>query len=120
MCNLTCHASQRDTTWELQLFVGTPDNELMAAYCDSGAEVFSLSDKWKTKLLHLGERPEYISSENVFAVLGSHRLRLCTPHRQESGVVAINDEVVAKGGRDSNATLRSRSSHILDLVSRVD
>ncbi len=54
VCNLTSHASQRETTWELQLFVGTPDNELMAAYCDSQGEVLSLSEKWETKLLANG------------------------------------------------------------------
>jgi len=53
-CNLTSHASRHETTWELQLFVGTPDNELMAAYCDSQGEVFSLREKWKTKLLANG------------------------------------------------------------------
>jgi hypothetical protein len=54
LCNLTSPASQHDPTWELQLFVGTPDNELMAAYCDSQGEVFTLLEKWKTKLLEKG------------------------------------------------------------------
>ncbi|MDQ3418184.1 MAG: hypothetical protein M3541_05295 [Acidobacteriota bacterium] len=54
VCTLTSHASQHETTWELQLFVGTSDNELMATYCDSQGEVFSLSEKWNTKLLANG------------------------------------------------------------------
>ena len=54
VCHLTSHASQHDTTWELRLFVGTPDNELMAAYCDSQSEVFTLLEKWKTQLLEKG------------------------------------------------------------------
>ena len=57
VCNLTSHASQHDTSWELRLFVGTPENELMAAYCDSHGEVSRLSHKWKTKLLANGWRP---------------------------------------------------------------
>ena len=54
VCSLTSRPSPHDLTWELRLFVGTPENELMAAYCESHDEVSRLSEKWKTKLLANG------------------------------------------------------------------
>lgn len=54
VCNLTSHTSKHDTSWELRLFVGTPDNELIAAYCDSHSEVSHLSEKWTRNLLANG------------------------------------------------------------------
>ena len=56
VCSLTSYPSQHDITWELRLFVGTPDNELMAASCESHHDVCSLSEKWKTRLLANGWR----------------------------------------------------------------
>lgn len=50
VCNLTSHTSAHGTSWELRLFVGTPDNELMAAYCDSHSEVAKLHENWTRKL----------------------------------------------------------------------
>ena len=63
VCDLTCHGSQHHRTWLLRLFVGTPDNELIAAYCDSHREVSSLSETWKGKLIAHGWSPR--GRENI-------------------------------------------------------
>lgn len=54
VCSRTRHASECAESWELRLFVGTPENELIAAYCDSPSNVSDVVERWKAKLLARG------------------------------------------------------------------
>ena len=54
VCYVVCANPGDDPTWEIHLYIGTPENELMAAFCDSQNEVLGLGDKWKTKMLARG------------------------------------------------------------------
>ena len=56
VCSVTCHVRGGDVTWELHLYVGAPETEILAASCESQKELFHLGEKWNAKMRANGWR----------------------------------------------------------------
>ena len=55
LCEAVCRTPDPQTaTWELHLYIGAPDNEIISGSCGSRTAVLELADKWKGRMIAKG------------------------------------------------------------------
>jgi hypothetical protein len=51
ICEAVCRRPDpRTSTWELHLYIGAPDNEIISGSCGSRSAVIELADTWKGRM----------------------------------------------------------------------
>ena len=54
VCTLVSHRVGTDVGWELRLHLGTPDQAIVAEFCQTPSDIVSIGSVWRANLLALG------------------------------------------------------------------